>query len=837
MAHTGDTKSILILYFVASVVKNLHSAYCMRVKAVLILLLLGISKISAQVFVSPSKATTGLTLAIEIKNDKDLSFVQSNLWRFYGVQRVRVDGDVDIKRVSAVLELLDDVQDVQLLKFSGELGEDELNKLEWVENVTLYLRNGKEDQILMNDNLGNLNGLTLIFEVVPEDYYFLESLKKIKSLTLIAPFVKKEAIVAVNQVLKLSQLKHFGISLDRIDDLPESIERLNKLESLTIIDNLSWLTEKRLENLPVLRKNIEYTSNGKLKSVSFQYYASETELMPWDIKHIHTVYPNSRFAPLLSQSGDSSSIATFSDFITLRKPSATKFANYQNNGRLIGNLKDGEFEFQGNTEQDAIYYLGNQAAILVPKLSMRSQTDTLYRGYYTLKCKWLNTPAELFVQGPKMYFDSSRKTYAMAPSAVLEIAASAENMMLNLREGYFIKVVFQSKIDSNQRFYAWNSQKLKWMNFYDYDYNFDDTKIVPLDFYSFYNGKKTAKETYGIDKSDPEWRFESEGYFYLLEPGQNKVSLENFNGYWVATPDKPSGKPVYTLKRGKGLIGLKKEFVDKATESGVVKFQIYDKTETLFPELKAFQNYVFEIETNMNPRDFSAAFIRGAVYSDFRVVQLGTSYYLDLRSETGIIRLSIAAPDARLKKGSAKAKAARAEFIRRYQKYLTTRTAKESAFNSYISSKHNQGIAQARANLFKSNTTTKSPQVGEFKIRSMGVFTWAAPVLWLDTFKITARFTDKDGIPLDIKKVWIAQKNPYSILSMENAENYTMTFSPKNLLYIACTDFKDRVYYLSATDFAARSVTNNSFVYVSLIELPTPIKSMKELEKVLGLNK
>ena len=192
MAPLGDTNQNEKLYFVPSVVKNLHSVHCMRAIAIIILFLLGYTELLAQGYVSPTKSTTGLTLAIEIKNEKDLSYVQSNLWRFYGVQRVRIDGEIDIKRVAAVLELLDDVQDVQLIKFTGELGEDELSKLEWVENVTLYLRNGKEDQILMNDNLGNLNGLTLIFEVVPEDYYFLESLKKIKSLTLIAPFVKKK---------------------------------------------------------------------------------------------------------------------------------------------------------------------------------------------------------------------------------------------------------------------------------------------------------------------------------------------------------------------------------------------------------------------------------------------------------------------------------------------------------------------------------------------------------------------------------------------------------------------------------------------------------------------
>ncbi|MCC7296745.1 MAG: hypothetical protein IT244_00315 [Bacteroidia bacterium] len=820
-------------------VKFLHLFNSMWFRSIILWIgLFYLPVLKAQQFVSPGNVSTGITVAVEIKSAKDLLYVKNNINRFYGVQRVRVNGDVNISQVAAVLELLDDLQDVQLLKFSGELTENDLLKLEWVENVTLYLRNGKEDQILMNDNLGSLNGLTLIFEVVPEDYYFIETLKKIKSLTLIAPFVTKEAATAIAKARQLTQLKHFGISLDKIADLSESVRDFPKLESITVIDNLSFITEKYLENLSVLRKNIEYQYSNTQKTIGFEYLAAETELFPWDIHHLQRVFPMGRFAPLANHSGDTTQIASFADFMALRKPAATRYVNPQNRVSPVPNLHDGEFVFNANSEEDAVYYLGKDAAILVPKNCLRTAKDTLYHGYYSLKCHWLNTPGKLFESGANLNFDSSKLKYDLTPTGVLEIAATAGKDILDFREGYFIKVVFLGAADTAKRFYAWGKKEGKWQNFYDYDYQFDDSKIVPIDFYNFYGGKKTAKEYFGIDRSNAEWRFESEGYFYLLEPGQARVSLENFNGYWVAPiTDRAPKVGAYVLKRGKSLIGLKKEFVDKKTEQGIVKFQVFDKTETLFPELKAFNNYIFEVSSAMNPRDFSAFFIRGAVYCDIRILQIGTSFVMDLRTETGIWRLNIQTPNDKFKKGSAKAKTAMNEFMRRFNKYTSIRNARERSFEQYLSTTHTNNAVAARNALFFKAANGKNIAAQEFKIRSMGTYAWASPKLLPDTFQVVVKFTDAGGIPLDVKRAWVAHNSPFGYRSFANIENYNIVIDPQKLSYIACVDFKDQLYVISGADFRLRQVSNNSLVYLAMGEFPRNVKNLKELEKILGISK
>lgn len=790
----------------------------------------------SQVFVSPQKATAGVTLAIEIKDAKDLEHLQKNLRKFYGVQRVRVNGTVNISKVAAVLELLDDLQDVQLLKFAGQLTDDDLLKLEWVDNVTLFLQNGKEDEILLNNNLGNLNGLTLIFEVVPDDYYFLDGLSKLHSLTLVAPFVSKEVKTAISKVCKLKNLQNFGISVDKITDIPIEINCLKNLKTLTIIDNLSWLTERYIDNIPVLRKNIEYVVNDNTKYLDFYYRANDAELFPWDINHLNAIYPGARFAPIFYDNGDSSEVASFADFVKLRSPKNPAFEQYSKDKAIMGNLADMGFSFNATNEENRIYYLGKDAAILVPKWCMAGK-DSVFRGEYTLRVKWLNTPARLFAQGQSLEYDSAGRRYQLAPVGVLDIAASAGNEKLKLRDGYFVKVMFLDKIDTTGHFYAFNSTKNKWDNFYDYDYYFDDSKIVPLDFYSFYNAKKTAKETYGLDRSDMTWRFETQGYYYLLEPNTLKQSLENYGGYWVApVVDRAPQMGAYTLRRGKNLIGMKKEYVDKKTEEGIVKFQVFDKTALLFPELKAFENYIFEIRTPMNPRDFSAQFIRGNVYNDIRIEQLGSEFYMDLRTDEGYWRLVIQTPAEKYKMSPSKAKWAQAEFVHRYNKYRSLRAQKETAFQKWQSGYQSTAINNAHNTLFNTAIRPKGTVVKEMRLRSLGLFTWATPVQQPDTFSLIIKFTDAGGIPLDVKKAYVAHGNPFSYQTFYAQDNYNCLISPTQLQYIACVDSKNRVFVLTATDYKAKAIKNNSLVYLAMNELPSGVKNMKDLEKLLGVN-
>lgn len=814
---------------------NLRLYSSMLRNGLLVLVLFTLANIArAQTFESPQRASAGITLAIEIKDAKDLEHVQKNLQKFYGVQRVRVNGNVEISKVAAVLELLDDLQDVQLMKFSGQISDDDLLKLEWVDNVTLFLQNGKEDQILMNNNLGQLNSLTLIFEIAPEDYYFIDALGKIKSLTLIAPFVAKEVKAAVSQVCKLKNLKQFGISVDKISDIPVEINCLKNLNSFTIIDNASWMSEKYLDNIPVLRKNIEYMRNNQLVNIDFFYKASEAELFPWDMNHLGILFPGGRFAPIRYANGDSTEISSFADFVKLRDPKPPVFQQYTKENALLGSFPDMAYTFNASNEENRVYYLGRDVAVMVPARCLRGK-DSVFRGDYTLRCKWLNTPSKLFAQGQSLEFDSASRRYQLAPTGILDIAASAGNEKLALRDGYFIKIVFLDRPDSTGHFYAWNSGKNKWDNFYDYDYNFDDSKIVPIDFYNFTAGKKTAVETFGADKSDLTWRFETKGYFYLLEPNALKASLENYGGYWVAPArDKVPAMGAYTLKRGKSLIGLKKEYVDKKTEAGIVKFQVFDKTFSLFPELKPFENYIFEIKTNLNPRDFSAQFIRGQVYSDIRIEPVGNGFVMDLRTDEGYWRLDIQTPAEKFRNNPGRAKLAHSEFLRKYNKYKSIRQQKETAFQNWANNYVSTAMGSTRSSLFQPAAKPKGMVVREIKIRSLGMFAWANPIQQPDTFSLIIKFTDEGGIPLDVKRAFVAHTGPFSYQSFGAADNYNVLINPSHLQYIACIDSKNRVFVLNVTDYRAKAIKNNSLVFLAVNQLPPSVKSLKDLEKLLG---
>lgn len=817
-------------------VKYLHFDNPMSVKWLFVLVLFISGKLYAQQYTSPRKASTGITVAIEIKDNRDLDYVKSNLRKFYGIQRVRINGPVDISNVAPVLELLDDLQDVQLVKFEGDFSDEVLLKLEWVENVSFYLRNGKEDKILMNNNLGKLNGLTLIFDVVPEDYYFMDALGQLRSLTLIAPFVRKEAEAAVAQAMKLKKLRKFGISLDRVDELPMQVSQWQELQKLTIIDNLSWILEKYTDNLSVLRRNITYQSGKISRNIVFEYLAQETDLFPWDINHIKSIWPGSGLTVTSDLSVDSAAISNFADFVQLRTPNKPVW-DKNLPVPLINSFNDGEFYFTGNSGTDGVFYLGKDAVLLVPKNCFETTEGKSYDNVYALKCLWLNSPGELFTRAINLNFDSSRIQYSISPSGVFYLSAATDNATLKLKEGYFIKLVFRSRGDSADRFYAWNENYLKWQNYYDYDYKFDDSKIIPTDFHSFYGVNSTGIEVFGMDMSELSRRFEFEGYFYLLSPDEQRVSLENYGGFWVSPVQNRSQKNgSYTLRRGKGLIGLKKEFVDKRTEQGIVKFKIFDKTQTLFPELKAFSGYVFEVQTNMDPKEFSRRFIRGAVYCDVRIQQVGMSYEMALKTEEGIWKLKILTPGEKSKGKKHRYRREHRAFLRKFTRYQRILSNKEAALKDYLNSSHNSNIATARKEVLYPERNRMQPSA-EFKIRSTGLFVWGKPVQQPDTFNLIVKFTDPGGIPFDVKNVFIAHRNPYSYRTYGSLENYNCVINPGLLDYIACVDSKGKVYILSGADFRSRNIKNNSFIYLAMNELPNRFRNVKELEKIIGSGK
>ena len=807
---------------------------CMRLREMVLgICLLLIPSVGAQVFVKPAAAIVMRSTAVEIAQQKDIDFIKTNLDKFYGIQRIRISGPVDVSRVCDILPLLDDLDEVQLLKFSGTLNDEDVEHLTWVNQVSIFLKNGREDQILFNDRLGKLNRLTLIFEVVPDNYDFMQHWK-VRGLRLIAPFVKKEIPAAIRAAARIKGLKEFGISVDAITDLPADIAAIAGLEKLTVTDNFSWMAEKYPDDLPLLKQNIETSLNDKMRSIAFFYQAQEAELMPWEMKHLASLFPNARMAPWSGFSGDTTLLGQFSEFIPCRPNESVRLQKLSVSG-FMPQLESGTYLFQGDNQQDRVYYLNAEAALLVPKGALETKEGKPVEKDYQLQCALHNKTSRFMCDGFPLNYDSAGRSYNLAPGVVFHVRAMRDNRELRIKEGYSLRLMFLSQTDTAHRFYAFNGSKKKWQHFYDYDYDFDDSKNKPIDFYAFYAGKKTAVEIYPSDNATQENRFETEGYFYLLDPGINKVSLENSGGYWVApVKDRAPAMGAYTLRRGRGVVGIRKEYVDKKKEKNIIRFSVYDKSETLFPELKPLQNYPLEIESAMSSREFSALFIRGGVYADIRFSNSGGAWFMDLRTETGYWRFTLLQPKDKVKKSNAKSRARQMDFLAKMNKYAEIRQKKELAIVAYHSKFKEAGIQQAKRMLMYGQVKPRGQSAYSFNIRSTGTFAWARPVAVSDTGRVDVKFTNKEGIPIDVKQAWVAHYKPFNYRWFGSAGVYAMNITPANLAYIAAKDQAGRIYYLSPEKYRAMGIKSNSLIFLPMEEVPKQIQTIKELESLIG---
>jgi hypothetical protein len=806
----------------------------MRNGLYLLVLLLGLGfDAEAQPFVKPSKIGTLSVLAIEINDNKDLDLIRSNIKRFYGTQKIRINGSVDISKAAAVVALLDDLDELQLLQFNGTLNGDDIEHLSWVNNVTLWVKGGSENQLLLNSELGKLNRLTLIFDEVPDNYEFFMGWK-VRGLRLIAPFVKSELPAAIRAAKALPQLKEFGISADAINDLPADLGGMSKLETLIITDNLSWMTEKYPDDLPVTRQILAFSQNGFTRKMALIYQAQDPVIAPWEMKHLAGLFPQAQFGPWENASGDTSLIGQFSDFVRLNKNESQNPGSFAN--PVISSLNDGCFQFEGNNDKDRVFYLQSEAALLIPAGAIETMDGKTVVGEYRLDCSLANKPARHVASGFPLNYDSAGRVYLLSPGVVFHCKASQQQQILRIKEGFTVKLIFLSNTDTLLRFYAFNNRKKRWQHFYDYDYDFDDTKNKAIDYYTFYAGKKTGIELYPSDSRSLDYRFQTEGYHYLLEPGMNKVSVEPYNGFYVAPVINRAPKMgAYTLRMGRSLVGLRKELVDKKNEKNIIRFSVYDKTETLFPELKPLFQYPLEIESNMDSRAFGASFIRGAVYQDIRFEQEGSKWFMDLRTESGYWRFALLQPQDKVKKQTSKTRVRQQEFNTKMARYLEIRTKKEAAFAQFHAQYREAGLQQAKRVLMYGQVKPKGQSVYSFTMRSFGSFAWAKPMLKTDTGTVNVKFTTKEGIPIDVKQAWLAHYRPFCYQYFGATDVYDFNIVPNSLAYIIARDHQGRSYYINPEKYKARGIKSNSLIYLPVEEIPKQLQNSKELETIMGI--
>lgn len=815
-------------------------------------------------YVKPKAAVPGYTMYVEITTPADLQFLASNLPNFAQVQRIRVSADIDIARVAAVLGKLDNLEEVVLQRYQGILSDDDLNQLEWLHSLVLYVQDGKEDALLMNKNWSLIPGVTLVFQTVPDDYSFFKDWKACKRIGLIAPYNQKEAILAIEAVVGyLPNAEELGISLDRLYHLPVGVKSLTKLHRLNLIDNSSWVMEKDVtllgdmsiqvgyyeKSIVMTKRNGATEEHSKVHPIALHYMTSDPTLLTAERQFIGD------FFPVVAAAEESEitdpSIEKYNDFaLSIPLTSLQGKSQFPKpiTEPLLSDFSEGWFEFSGNNSEDRLFAADQAVVVMVPKGGMVTSDGKDWLGSYRLRIKVMNDVQRQMAYAPLLTLDSGGRKYTLASSLVLDIEAFSGKQVLKVKDGYFIEVRFVCAPDYNARFYAWDGSRNRWKNHYDYDYDFSDENIAAVDFYQFYAGRKTATVQTSVNMAGLEERIGTQGYNYLLNPDESKQALAKFSEFHVArVGEKAANENQTVLRRGRGVIGVRKFQGKEATEKGVFEMVLYDKTELLFPELKPLRDYPLVFRTNWEKKEVMDLFFRAHKFWDFSLYQSGNHVNVLLRSSEGLYQIELMQPKTRWANNPKKASREQVKFEKLIQQVLALHLQKDHAFQVYQAQQFQNQYQQTAVLALEIGALPKGIVRNSFKIRSLGRFAWASPLSPDSGMTLNIVVADQGQAPIDVSQFVIGYKKPDavqvfnvptgSIAPAMQTREFSLQLDPARVAFFAAKDTEGKFYALSGDAFRKLEIKNNSLMYLPLQLASEQLYTDESLRALLNLPK
>lgn len=850
-----------------SIMNTIHFGRYVFLKA-LLLLFFGLTFVvvakGQTSYVKPKAAVPGYTMYVEITTPTDLQFLASNLPNFAQVQRIRVSADIDIARVAAVLGKLDNLEEVVLQRYQGILSDDDLNQLEWLHSLVLYVQDGKEDALLMNKNWSLIPGVTLVFQTVPDDYSFFKDWKACKRIGLIAPYNQKEAILAIEAVVGyLPNAEELGISLDRLYHLPVGVKSLTKLHRLNLIDNASWVMEKDVtllgdmsiqvgyyeKSIVMTKRNGATEEHSKVHPIALHYMTSDPTLLTAEREFIGDFFPVVAVAEE-SEITDPS-MEKYNDFalsIPLTPLQGKSQFPKPITDPLLRDFSEGWFEFSGNNSEDRLFAADQAVVVMVPKGGMVTADGKDWLGSYRLRIKVMNDVQRQLAYAPLLMLDSGGRKYTLASSMVLDIEAFSGKQILKVKDGYFIEVRFVSAPDYNARFYAWDGSRNRWKNHYDYDYDFSDENIAAVDFYQFYAGRKTATVQTSVNMAGLEERIGTQGYNYLLNPEESKQALVKFSEFQVArVGEKAANENQTVLRRGMGVIGVRKYQGKEATEKGVFEMVLYDKTELLFPELKPLRDYPLAFRTNWDKKEVMDLFFRAHKFWDFSLYQSGNHVNVLLRSSEGLYQIELLQPKTRWSDNPKKASREQVKFEKLIRQVLALHLQKDHAFQVYQAQQFQNQYQQTAVLALEIGALPKGFVRNSFKIRSLGRFAWASPLSPDSGMTLNIVVADQGQAPIDVSQFVIGYKKPdaVQVLSVPTGaitpvmqtREFLLQLDPARVAFFAAKDTEGRFYALSGDAFRKLEIKNNSLMYLPLQLAGEQLYNDESLRALLNLPK
>ncbi len=782
-------------------------------------------------FVRPQKAIKGFQNHILLTSYDDFVYFKAHLPQFSAVERLRIDGTVDVALLSEVASKLDELEELQLRNFQGILSDADLEYLEWIPNVYVYVPQNREDAILQNNYWKKFQTISLEFEVVPDQFDFVSTWKKCKELQLIAPWKKNEADAALKEIAQyLPNIQKLSISLDVMRDLPASVRLFKKLKKLTIIDkaalNIGIPVEQLYEIvIPVkigekdvpIGFGVNKSSVKKAVTMPLVYLTNENSLLNHELKQIKKIFPDGEKVEDYEWIEPEIKL-DFVENIGFRwNESAIDFPKNISQPN-IEDFTDGNIVLQGHTNKDHVFFGEEKWALCVPNNALLDQNGNPYNGTYSIKIKCMFAPEHLLAYSPNLVTENFGSKARLNASIVSDIQLFAGNQILNLKPGYFMQLAFVGHAIDSAQFFAF--RKNKFVGFYDYDYEFSDDKLQNIPFYEFHHGNKTANFVATSDKTNLDDKFEIQGYQYLLNPTDDKIFVTEFQKYLVKKVHKLANEKGVSLKKGSNLIGLKHFIANEKSEKGIYELQVYDKEKRLFPELNAFKDYPLVFQTAFSKKDVNLLFFKAMKFHDIRIREFGGHWVLELKNTEGIWQIQLFEPKDRYKEYPSKAKSEQGKFLKRMALYQKLRNQKNQALNNIQNLVFNKEIENTMDKVYGSANPGKNKMKSAFLMRSTGRFAWAKTDSMVDVSELQVIPCEPGKIPLKMLQFQIVGNKFLSSITFPTQERYAIPMDLNEIQYLVCKDVLGRVYVLTGEKFRKLNIEKNTLTYIDFEPLP-----------------
>ena len=789
-------------------------------------------------FVRPEKAIKGFDYHILITNNNDFKYLKSHIPQFSNIEKLRIDGPVDVNLLSEIAGKFDNLEELQLRQFQGIISDVDLENIEWIPLVYLYVPQNREDALLLNNYWSRFNRISLEFEVVPDQYDFMKTWKSCKELQIMAPWTRSELDTALREISKLvPKLQKLAISVNNVEYLTPSIRRFKKLTRLTLIDAASLSTGIPIDHLneiltPVkigdkdvnLVSGVNKTVIKKAIHMPLVFLTNNTELLTSELKHIKKVFPDGEMVQDFEWIEPEQKLDFVENLGFLQIKNRGNFPNPVSKP-FIEDFQEGIHFFEGNNNSDQIFVGEGKWSILVPKGGIVNASGEEYLNNYTIKVKVMLNQERLLAYAPNLVYDSAQQNFQLNPSFLFDIQAFDGKEILSIKSGYFIEVHFVGNLNQNARFYALKNQN--WVHFYEYDYSFPDDHLAKIDFFQFYQGAANAKFTGGSDLSSLDEKFEKKGYYYFLRENEAKSWVIPFKKQYVEKIPKIADEKSFLLKRGASLIGVRNFVSDKPIEKGVYELRLYDKTKKLFPELMPFENYPLVFKTNMAKKDVTLQFFKAMKFFDVRIREFGGSYVLELKSNEGLWQIQLLEPKERYKSAPRVARNEQKKFLSKIQTYFANRGVKTNALQTTQKAIALNELSESKSSILRSDNIPKSKMKRSFLIRSFGRFAFASADSIAATKFVELLPCEPGKIPLKVNQFVVVYDNPMSTICLGKLNRYSLDIAENNILYIACKDEFDRIFILTGDKFRKLNIQNNTLTYIDMVQLPEQFYSQE----------